>query len=278
MTAGLLQHDAIQACPLTAVEQDVRRQAARGVRVQVVLDLDDTLFLVRPRKHVIFRELAEAFSAHPGLAGALASLASGPVPYDVVEALRQAGIHDQSHHQALQAAFYDRFLHGAYIHHDTVNEGATAYVGRLAEAGARIVYLSGRPEEMAPDTHRTLEAAGFPTPDGDVRLILKAAADAHLGDVEYKRVQAHRLVGDAPCAAVFDNEPANLNAIHSAFPDARYFLLETDHSPAPPPLVMPAHRLKDFRTERERLVSALRASPTLGEGTLRIKVSTTPPA
>ncbi|MEB3328865.1 MAG: HAD family hydrolase [Candidatus Sericytochromatia bacterium] len=278
MTAGLLQESAIEACPLTAVEQDVRRYAARGIRKQVVLDLDDTLFLVRPRKEAIFREMAEALVGHPSLAAALVVLAAGPIPYDVREALRQVGIHEAHHVESLQEAFYERFLHGAYVRHDSVNEGASGYVGRLAEAGARIVYLSGRPEEMASDTRRSLEEAGFPVPGREARLILKAAADVHLGDVEYKRVQAARLAPEAPCAAVFDNEPANLNAIHAALPDARYFLLETDHSPSPPPLVMPAHRLRDFRTERERLAAALRAGPAFGGGALHLEVSATPPA
>ncbi|MEB3222294.1 MAG: hypothetical protein VKS61_09480 [Candidatus Sericytochromatia bacterium] len=273
-----LKVDPDTCCPLAAVTDEVARRAARGLRPQVVFDLDDTLFLVRPRKQAIFRELAGTVEAHPEVAAALVALATGPIPYDVVEALRLVGIQDEHQQRALQSAFYDRFLHGAYTRHDAINLGAAGYVSRLAEVGARIIYLSGRPEEMTDDTRGTLEAGGFPVPGREATLVLKAAQDKHVGDVEYKRLQALRLAAEAPCAAVFDNEPANLNAIHAAMPEARYFLLETDHSPSPPPLAMAVHRLKDFLPARPSLGGAVLAAPSLSGGLLEISVSTLPPS
>lgn len=273
MSPGTLSIEVDASCPLAVLEADVRRRAARGERVQIVFDLDDTLFLVRPRKQAIFRELSEVFGAHPSVAAALARLSEGHIPYDVVEALRQAGIHDEAHHAPLQNAFFDRFFDGSYTRHDAVCPGAPGYVATLHEAGARVVYLSGRPAEMIAHTRDTLADAGFPLEQRSTDVLLKGGADAPLSDVAFKQVAAVRLAAHGPCAAVFDNEPGNLNAMHPAMPEAQYFLMDTDHSPSPPPLVMAAHVVPDFRGKRERLAAMWNQTPSFAGGRFELSVA-----
>ena len=252
--------------PLAELAGVVGQMKAAGVVPQVVFDLDDTLFLVRPRKRAIFRELAEAYGRENGLADALHALAAGEIPYDVAEALGTVGITHEEHVGALKKGFFDRFFDGSYTAHDEVNEGAAEYVHQLMEKGVHIVYLTGRPEEMFDFTLRTLEAQGFPVDPERTTLMLKETHRAKMGDADFKGLKAEEIAARGPVLAVFDNEPANLNAMLPAMTDARFFLLDTDHSPNPPSLTMDVHVVVDFVAERRRLASSLAATPSFNKG------------
>ncbi|MEB3196047.1 MAG: HAD family hydrolase [Candidatus Sericytochromatia bacterium] len=243
-------------CPLALLERDSERLIARGERVQVIFDLDDTLFLVRSRKRKIFQEMAVEQAALPEVAASLSRLASASIPFDVGQALDSVGI-ARMHHGRLISEFFNRFFDGAYLVHDTLNLGAADFVARLGDLGVGIVYLSGRPANMLPQTAQILADAGFPVHAARTKFLLKGQAEAHLGDVEFKARKAEELVEAGRCVGVFDNEPANLNAVHQVFPGAHYYLLETDCAPAPPPLAMTAHRLVDFTRGRARLSAAV---------------------
>lgn len=258
--------------PLAELADAVSAATARGEAVQVVFDLDDTLFLVRPRKRAIFRELAEGYGRETGLAEALHSLAAGNIPYDVAEALGTVEIRHDEHVSALTRGFFDRFFDGAYTTHDEPNAAAAAYVSHLVSLGARIVYLTGRPEEMLERTAETLAAHGFPMDAGSTRLMLKERERATMADAAFKGLKAEEIAALGPVVAVFDNEPANLNAMLPAMPEARYFLLDTDHSPNPPTLQMDVHVVTDFRAEREALATALANTPTFRGGNWAIDV------
>jgi phosphoglycolate phosphatase-like HAD superfamily hydrolase len=260
------------AHPLEAIEQEIHRHAARGERVQIVFDLDDTLFLVRPRKRAIFRELSVAFAHDVAVGRSLAALAEGDICYDVREALNGVGIHADEHVGAIKDAFFARFFDGGYTVHDALNEGAAEYVTRLHAAGARIVYLSGRPEEMLPRTLQTLADQGFPVDEATTATVLKGAQDP-VNDVAFKAAKAVELAAWGKTVAVFDNEPANLNAMRPAMPEAAYVLLDTDHSPNPPALEMDAHVLTDFARERARLSASLAATPSFRHGGWSLEVA-----
>lgn len=258
---------------LDALEIETRRHVARGERVQLVFDLDDTLFLVRPRKRAIFRELAVTMDHEPAVARALAALAEGDICYDVREALNGVGIEADHHVDHLKGAFFARFFDGGYTIHDELNAGAADYVNRLHAAGARIVYLSGRPEEMLPRTIQTLAAAGFPIDEAQTAFVLKAKAEQHLGDVEFKAVKAEELAAWGKTLAIFDNEPANLNAMAPAMPEAAVFLLDTDHSPNPPALAMDANVVTDFAAARARLAASFAATPSFRHDGWQLQVA-----
>ena len=50
--------------------------------------------------------------------------------------------------------------------------------------------------------------------------------------------------------AIFENEPANINALHDRFPEAASFLALTQHKPDAPALAPGICRIRDFRTKR----------------------------
>ncbi|MDB5099672.1 MAG: hypothetical protein JWM80_4093 [Cyanobacteria bacterium RYN_339] len=254
-----------KTCPLSELADVAVAAVQQGVAPQVVFDLDDTLFLVRPRKRAIFRELAETYGREHDLHEALHTLAAGPIPYDVVEALGTVGITHDAHVAELKKGFFDRFFDGSYTAHDAVNEGAVAYVNHLADQGVKVVYLTGRPEEMQPQTLETLAAGGFPV-DERTRLILKETANAKMLDADFKGLKAAEIAAVGPVLATFDNEPANLNAMKAAMADARFFLLDTDHSPNPPTLEMDVYVMDTFEVERRNLATALANSPDFNSG------------
>lgn len=257
-------------CPLSELASGAISAAQRGERVQVVFDLDDTLFLVRPRKRVIFRELADTLDHADPTREALWRLSMMDIPYDVAEALGTVGIHHGPTVKHLTSAFFERFFDGSYTRHDAPNTGAAAYLNHLHANGVDVVYLSARPEGMMDRTVDTLLAHRFPMAEGSV--LLKTSRDAHLGDVEFKGVKAAELATWGKTLAVFDNEPANLNAMYPAMRDATFFLLDTDHSPNPPALEMPTIVMKDFGRMVNRLEASLAATPRFGVGGWTMKV------
>lgn len=259
---------------LAQVAEAAIASARAGERAQVVFDLDDTLFLVRPRKRVIFGEIAET-TADAGLRAALRRLAAGaPIPYDVATALGTVGVTAPETVAAVTKAFFARFFDGGYTRHDAPNAGAREYVSHLHAAGVRVVYLTGRPSEMAPRTLDTLAGAGFPVAGEGTALVTKTPDLMHLGDAPFKGDRAAMLALEARTFAIFDNEPANLNAMRPAMPEAHCFLLDTDRTPDAPALDMAACVLTDFAAARAMLAAAYAASPAplTGARTLSISV------
>ncbi|MEB3285049.1 MAG: HAD family hydrolase [Candidatus Sericytochromatia bacterium] len=261
-----------QGCPLEGLVLAADEKLRSGERVQVVFDLDDTLFLVKPRKQAILRELAAEFFAGTNVAQALSRLAASHIPYDLREALGTVGIAER-HHENIQELFFQRFFDGGYIKHDALNEGATDYVNQLHQLGAHIVYLSGRPDTMLQATIDMLEQHRLPLHPSRTEVVLKRPHEMSVSDVAFKAEKAELLARGRICLGVFDNEPANLNAMSNAFSSASFFLLDTDHSPAPPPLAVDAHVVRDFRFTRARLNAALQRSKPLDMAGVTLTVS-----
>lgn len=273
MTPACLSAEAETA--LATVAEAARASVEAGERAQIVFDLDDTLFLVRPRKRVIFGEIAEA-TAEPQVRAALRRLAAdAPIPYDVAEALGTVGVTAPETVSAITKAFFARFFDGGYTRHDAPNAGARDYVAHLHGQGVRIVYLTGRPSEMAPRTLDTLRSAGFPVEPAGTALVTKTPELMHLGDAPFKGDRAEALAAEGRTFAIFDNEPANLNAMRPAMPEAHCFLLDTDRTPDAPALEMAACVLTDFAAARAMLAAAYAASPAplTGGRVLQISVS-----
>lgn len=273
MSSVLTNRSLERGCPLEALVDVAGDKLRAGERVQVVFDLDDTLFLVKPRKQTILRELAAGAHAGTEVGAALARLADSHIPYDLGHALDSVGVAGV-YHNDISSAFFQRFFDGAYIRHDALNDGASDYVAQLHRMGVHIVYLSGRPDTMLQHTVDMLEEYRLPLASVSTEVILKRPHEMRLSDVAFKAEKAALLARGRACLGVFDNEPANLNAMVPAFRSAAFFLLDTDHSPAPPPLVMDAHVVTDFRSARARLNAALQSSKPLNLSGVTLTVST----
>ena len=231
-----------QASILDAALARARAAAPRGV---AVFDLDSTLLDNRPRQARILRE----YGAWAGVAALAGARAEHWRSWDLADALRAAGLSsaEVAVHLLPARRFWGAcFFTSEYCREDVALPGAAAFVRAVAEAGAQVAYVTGRPDSMEEGTVATFRREGLPLPDGRrVHLLMKP--DAPLGDDEWKSMAAARVATLGPVVAAFDNEPAHVNGYAMAWPGALCVHLDTDHSPRPIAVLPHVPSIADFR-------------------------------
>ncbi len=220
---------------LRSVLAGSKRDPARPAPV-LVFDLDGTLLDNRPRVAHIFHELADAWrGAHPEVAAKLSGVTSDQIVYGLHENLARLGVHDPGLREEAFRFWRDRFFYDAYLKHDVETPGARAFVRACYEAGATIVYLTGRDlPNMALGTFASLRDHGFPI--GVVGTSLVTKPDFETPDAVFKHDVGPSLARHGDVRGVFDNEPANCNLLRQHYPDAWNVFLDTHHAPDPPDL------------------------------------------
>lgn len=228
--------------------KDACRHAPGTIAPILVFDLDGTLLDNRPRVAHIFRSLAEEWGAkHPEAAAKLARIQSDDVVYGTSDNLTRLGIEDASLHEEAFAFWRNRFFYDDYLKHDIEVPGAAAYVRSCYEAGAVIVYLTGRDlPNMALGTFASLRDLGFPIGVVGTSLVTKPTFE--MPDTAFKSEVAPALGRLGRVIASFDNEPANVNLFLEHHPNHRAVLLDTQHAPNPPPLATGAVVVDTFET------------------------------
>jgi hypothetical protein len=215
----------------------------------IVFDLDGTLLDNRPRVAKIFHELAEHWAeAHPDDSAKLARVTSDDIVYGVVENLARAGVTDPAR-VAFGCDFWkERFFIDHYIRYDVPTKGAVAFVRACYDAGATLVYLTGRDlPNMAVGTFASLRDQGFPIGVVGTSLVTKPAFE--IPDAEFKNDVAPALVRHGRIIAAFDNEPANNNLFVEHHAQALSVFLDTHHAPNPPALHEKVLVVEDFELE-----------------------------
>ncbi len=213
----------------------------------VVFDLDATLYDNRPRTLEILMEYREEIvETRPDVADALASLTADRVDYLLSDTLRGCGLTRADVVAEATRYWRERFFTDGYLVHDAPIEGAVDYVRACHEAGAIVVYLTGRDlPGMFLGTVTSLRDSGFPIGVAGVELVLKP--DASLPDEAFKRGALPSLDRLGDVLAFFDNEPANTNLAKAMYPDAVVVLLETQRVPFAPELAEDVGVVADFR-------------------------------
>ncbi|HWM84643.1 MAG TPA: HAD family hydrolase [Kofleriaceae bacterium] len=225
-------------------------ELARADGAVVAFDLDSTLLDNRPRQARILREYGaqhrlEALAAHhadhwQGWDARIAMAASGLAP-DLIEA----------HFAPFRAYWRDKFFTSEYCVEDRPIAGAPDYVRAVLAAGARVLYVTGRHEEMRGGTLVCFERTNFPCPDGGaIELLMKPELEEH--DDLYKSRTYATLREHGQLVAAFDNEPAHINGYREAFPDALCVHLATDHSMRDIALVDGITSIRDFSAHPAR--------------------------
>ena len=202
----------------------------------VVFDLDGTLMDNRPRVVAILHELAvEWRHAHPRAAELCAAASSEGIVYGFVENLRRLGVEEPRLHEEGLAFWKARFFRDHHVKHDVEVLGARDYVRACYEAGAIVVYLTGRAlANMALGSFASLRDLGFPI--GLVGTARVTKPPFATPAAEFKRAVAPALSRLGRVVGVFDNEPENTNLFVDAHPDCTAVFLDTQHAPNPPAL------------------------------------------
>lgn len=220
------------------LEELVERCAAvsRASRGVIVFDLDGTMMDNRPRVAAIIEELAQHWSeGEADAAAACRALDIETMHYGITDNLRALGIDDDRLVGEGASFWSERFFTDEYLRHDVEVPGAAAFAQRCYDAGANLVYLTGRDlPNMALGTFASLRDLGFPIGVTGTELVTKPDFDTP--DDVFKRAVAAQLARLGEVVAVFDNEPVNCNLLLEAYPSTRSVLLDTLHAPNPPEL------------------------------------------
>lgn len=212
----------------------------------VVFDLDGTLMDNRPRTAVILQELAaelhrEAHSA----AEILATARTEELAYLLTDSLRRLGIEHPELLTRAESYWRARFFSNEYLKHDTAVNGAVELARACYDAGATIVYFTGRDLPfMSLGSFQSLRDLGFPI--GVVGTELVCKPDAKIPDEVFKREEGPRIARIGKVVAAFDNEPGNCNAFFEMCPDSDVVFVDTQHLPGAPTLIPNIHVVPDL--------------------------------
>lgn len=233
---------------LQRVLDRIRDQAAHGPAV-VVFDLDGTLMDNRPRVVAILHELGAEWAARrPEASAACVTAVADDIGYGFIDNLRRLGVHDPELHQEGLTFWKQRFFRDHHVRHDVEVQGARAFAHACYEAGATVVYLTGRDlPNMALGSFASLRDLGFPIGVVGTELVVKPTFE--MPDAEFKQEVAPLFKRLGTVVASFDNEPVNVNLFLAAHPGSMGVFLDTQCAPDPPPLDPRAEVIHSFERE-----------------------------
>jgi hypothetical protein len=205
-------------------------------RPLVLLDMDSTLYEVGPRTFQILREWMDAAESQVFSAAraALQKMRLSDVGYSVRETFGTLGLDMQKPEaraawESAKAFWGPRFFTSEYLRYDVPYPGAADFTRELYGLGAEIVYLTGRDEPgMGEGTRKNLLRDGFPWEVERTHLLLKASTA--IPDLDHKKGAAAYIQKTGRLVASFENEPRNLLALQSLFPEAMHVFVDTVHS------------------------------------------------
>jgi hypothetical protein len=231
---------------LSDLIETVRIEAAKGQSPVVMFDLDDTLTNTRDRTARILHDFAnqpEIKSAFPEESKKIESLEFAETSFLLGDTMKAIDIDNAAFIQKANDFWLAHFFTNKYCAKDIETTGASVYLHKLANAGAKIVYMTGRDiPRMGKGTKENLIRNHFPVKrnflmnllgrsDETAVLILKP--DAKEDDLVFKESQYANIAAMGEVVGAFENEPANINSMANAFPHAAAIFLDTIHSPKP---------------------------------------------
>lgn len=227
-----MQESSGNDCPLQEVLARTIAARERGETPVVVFDLDHTLFDNGPRTLKILREFAQT-TGRDALDKKLETYPPFGLPFLVSDLLIAMGRTDANEHKEAWDFWRDRFFYDALIPLDVAMEGTVEYVREIFDAGATVVYLTGRDSpNMLLGTTQSLQESGFPIGCAHTVLILKP--DYDMDDTEFKS-DVTAFVGTlGTVVGAFDNEPGNCNLFARGFDTCLSVLVGRTTAPNPP--------------------------------------------
>ncbi len=181
-------------------------------------------------------------------------------------ALERAGLgkaEARRHAGPFREFWEERFFTSRYCRLDVPIPGAPSFARAVREAGAHVVYVTGRPATMRAGTIEVLRAFWFPLPDGAAVTLLMKPGMA-LRDDAWKAVARDAVEAYGRPVLVLDNEPSHVNAYARAWPGALAVHLDTDHSDRPVEVDAAIPSVADLRLPEGAGVSAGAADARAG--------------
>jgi hypothetical protein len=212
----------------TVLGRVLARIKEAGPRGLVLFDLDSTLLDNKPRQARILRE----FGAAHGVAALTACTPAMFVDWTLRKPMLACGLSEAEVTAAEPEArryWRERFFTSEYCVDDIANPGAKDFVARVVNAGAQVLYCTGRHTPMREGTLACFAREGFPLPD-DKRVHLLMKPNFELHDDNWKVIARQHITQHGELLAAFDNEPTHINSYHEHFPTALCVHLLTDDS------------------------------------------------
>lgn len=224
---------------LAQLLEKVRLCVAKGERPIVIFDLDETIINSQIRALRILKDIAQQkdiTARYPSESKAISQLQPGDIrayPLYVGEILKNAGIDSEALVKDITRNFVDQYLSNNYCTDDWPIAGACAYVNLLHQAGAWIVYLTGRNRPgMEQSTMECLRRNRFPLGEEQhAFLVMKPTRD--MNDTVFKGPALETIATWGVVVGGFENEPANVNVFKARFPEALMVFVDTVHSNRP---------------------------------------------
>ncbi|MEZ4754070.1 MAG: HAD family hydrolase [Bdellovibrionota bacterium] len=228
-------------CPLAAfraIADRVVELKQSGETPVVVVDLDGTVYDVRPRTLAIIQRWAIANRDNKRVSftcDRLKALTTSQIQYRLTETLSGlSNLLDTSPRKlaaitkSIDTLWSKRFFSDWGVLRDKPYPTACKFISRLYELGATIVYLTGRHEKrdgstkygMVASTKYNLKTHDFPFDDKDPRTQLFFKENWEDQDAEFKDKIAERLNLIGVVAAIMENEPSNVVVMRQKYPEA----------------------------------------------------------
>ncbi len=241
----------LQNQKLEEIIEKIKSKTREQVSTLAIFDLDGTLFDNRTRTMFILREISERFDSElPQLLATMERFHDiSVVAYSLSETLHHMGVTSPGEIEFIENEWAKRFFSDEYQKFDIPIPGAKSYVTRVLEAGATVIYLTGRDVGgMLVGTTESLRLYGFPVGIVGTMMVVKKFFEED--DEAFKSNVVPYLKRLGEVVAIFENEPANSNILHHAFPEGESFFVMTQHRPDAPELEEGIYRLRDFRIRK----------------------------
>jgi beta-phosphoglucomutase-like phosphatase (HAD superfamily) len=223
----MMKSESHEVLPLEMVRRHL--EAAPGI---ALIDIDSTIMDTAPRNLAILR--AAAAEEFPELRDAEELMDPEALGWNLTSALSGRLRLTGERSRKLHLFWKERFFTGAWLEHDTPYPGAASFLRQLQEFGARLVYFTGRNyPDMAEGTIESFGRHGIPFADLD-DFIFKPTP--HEDDLSFKERILKDISSRGEVVFGLENEPANANRMHRAFPDALILFIDTITSDRPEPL------------------------------------------
>ena len=217
----------------------------------VVIDLDSTLYDVRHRTHQIIQSWLQVAQDLPDeIQQKLKNSTLSSIGYSLKDTFHQLeldlkNLQIEKTWERLKDYWWEHFFSNETVHHDEPYTGAIEYAHLLKEAGAIVVYLTGRDTpKMGAGTAKKMQKDGFPLDGIRARLIMKETFGSD--DALHKVSVLNSLISEGTIIASFENEPKNLMALVDTLPSAMHIFVETSCSDHPARPGQGLYRIKDF--------------------------------